>query len=297
MDQLTSLRVFAAVSETLSFSQAADRLGLSPAMASKHIQRLESRVGARLFHRNSRNVSLTEAGTDYLTSVDPLLQGLAEAEARLSDTTNEAQGNLRLTLPVWMANPRFARFLAAYTAAHPGVVLDADLTGRRINLVEDGFDLALRVSQSLEEDLIARKVGDVSFLLVAAPEFLDRTGRPTSAAKLNGAPFLIYAEVADNGRIRFGSGEGALDITTRPVLKSGNETLIYQTALAGMGLAFLPDWLAADDVAAGRLEQVLPDLTPPKVPLYAIYANRHFLPAKVRSFLDFLAARLGQGGR
>ena len=266
-------------------------------MTSKHIQRLEARVGARLFHRNSRNVSLTEAGAEYLKSVDPLLQGLDEAEAQLSNTTNEAKGTLRLTLPVWMANPRFAHFLAAYSKAHPGVVLDADLTGRRINLVEDGFDLALRVSQSLEEDLIARKVGEVSFLLVAAPEFLDRTGRPTSAADLNTAPFLIYTEVAENGRIRFGSGEHALDITTRPVLKSGNETLIYQTALAGMGFAFLPDWLAADDVAAGRLERVLPDLTPPTVPLYAIYANRHFLPAKVRSFLDFLAGQLGQGRR
>ena len=210
MDQLTSLRVFAAVAASLSFSQGANRLGLSPAMASKHIQRLEARVGARLFHRNSRNVSLTEAGAEYLKSVDPLLQGLDEAEAQLSNITNEAKGTLRLTLPVWMANPRFARFLTAYTEAHPGVELDADLTGRRINLVEDGFDLALRVSQSLEEDLIARKVGDVSFLLVAAPAFLDRIGRPASAAHLNGAPFLVYAEVADNGRIRFGSGDRRL---------------------------------------------------------------------------------------
>jgi DNA-binding transcriptional LysR family regulator len=297
MDQLTSLRVFAAVAASLSFSQGANRLGLSPAMASKHIQRLEARVGARLFHRNSRNVSLTEAGAEYLKSVDPLLQGLDEVEAQLSNITNEAKGTLRLTLPVWMANPRFARFLTAYTEAHPGVELDADLTGRRINLVEDGFDLALRVSQSLEEDLIARKVGDVSFLLVAAPAFLDRIGRPASAAHLNGAPFLVYAEVADNGRIRFGSGTDALDITTRPVLKSGNETLIYQAALAGMGFAFLPDWLAADDVAAGRLELVLPDVAPPTVPLYAIYANRHFLPAKVRSFLDFLAMQLDRSGR
>ena len=294
MDQLTSLRVFAAVADCLSFSQAAERLELSPAMASKHVQRLEARVGARLFHRNSRNVSLTEAGAEYLKSVDPLLQGLDAAEARLSNTTDIAQGTLRLTLPVWMANPRFADFLARYHAAHPGVVIDADLTGRRINLVEDGFDLALRVSLSLEDDLIARKLVDISFLLVATPGFLDQHGRPSAAADLNDAPFLIYAEVADNGRIRFGTGADALDIRTRPVLKSGNETLIYQSTLAGMGFAFLPDWLVDDDIAAGRLERVLPDRKPPHVPLYAIYPDRRFLPAKVRSFLDFLAGQFAQ---
>ena len=172
-----------------------------------------------------------------------------------------------------------------------------DISSEAFSITIFGFDLALRVSQSLEEDLIARKVGDVSFLLVAAPEFLERIGRPSLASDLNDAPFLVYSEMVENGRIRFGSGSDAFDITTRPVLKSGNETLIYQTVLAGMGFAFLPDWLAADDVAAGRLERVLPDLKTPTVPLCAIYPNRRFLPAKVRSFLDFLAAELGHSRR
>lgn len=293
MDTLLSLRVFAAVAENKSFAFVADRLGLSPAMTSKHVQHVEARVGARLLNRNSRNVSLTEAGARYLTTVRPLLEGLEEADAQLSETTLAASGTLKVSMPVWMANPSFAQILAAYHAENPAVILDLDLSGRKVNLVEEGVDLALRVSRTLDDGLIARKLAKVEFLLVAAPDFLDQIRRPETVDDLEGAPFLIYTPMAAGGRIRYGEGVDALDIGFSLVMKTGNETLIHMAAVEGMGFAFIPRWLAADDLASGRLEAILPQTAWPIVPIYAIYPDRSYLPAKVRSFLDFLAGPRG----
>lgn len=293
MDTLLSLRVLAGVAEHKSFAFVADRLGLSPAMTSKHVQHIEARVGARLLNRNSRNVSLTEAGERYLATVRPLLEGLEEAEAQLSETTLSAQGTLKVSMPVWMATPSFARIIAAFHASNPRVVLDFDLSGRRINLVEEGFDLALRVAPTLDEGLIARRLSLVRFPLVASPAFLDVHGRPTKVDDLSGAPFLLYSEIGLSGRIRFGEGDQAFDFKSVPVLHSGNETLIHLAAREGMGFAFLPHWLATEDLEKGLLELVLPDMVWPEVPLYAIYPDRSYLPAKVRSFLDFLAGPQG----
>lgn len=293
MDTLLSLRVLAAVAEHKSFAFVAARLGLSPAMTSKHVQHIEARVGARLLNRNSRNVSLTEAGARYLMTVRPLLEGLEEAEAQLSETTLAAHGTLKVSMPVWMANPAFARMLAAYSGGNPNVVLDLDLSGRKINLVEEGVDLALRVATTLDESLIARKLTQVKFPLVASPAFLDRFGRPDTVDDLSDAPFLMYIQMAAGGHVRFGDGVDAFDIRFAPVLQSGNETLIHLAAREGMGFAFLPHWLTREDLANGHLESVLPGTNWPEVPLYAIYPDRSYLPAKVRSFLDFLAGPRG----
>lgn len=292
MDTLLSLRVFATVADLRSFADAAERLGISPAMASKHVQHVETRTGVRLLNRTSRRVSVTEAGALYLAQVRPLLDGLDEIEAQLSQTTLTPRGTLRISLPVWTASPGFARLFADYRALHPEVVLDLDLSGKAVNLVEDGFDLALRVTFSLDEGLIARRLTDVTFPFVAAPGLLDRIGRPASLADLNGAPFLAYTPVAGNGRIRWGEGK---EIRFNPVLQSANETMLHLAAREGMGVAIMPNLLVLDDLETGRLERVLPDELAPRAALYAVYADRTYLPAKVRSLLDFLAGPDGIG--
>lgn len=293
MDTLLSLKVLLAVAEHKSFTFVANRFGLSAAMTSKHVQHVEARVGARLLNRNSRNVSVTEAGERYLAAVRPLLEGLEDAEAQLSETALAPQGTLKVSMPVWMANPTFARLTAAYHELYPQVVLDFDLSGRKINLIEEGVDLALRVSRTLDDGLIAKKLTMVKFHCVASPKFLDSYGRPSSVKDLTNAPFLLYTQAMSSGHIRFGEGSDAFDIRYKPVLQSGNETLIHLAAREGAGFTFLPHWLASDDLKNGLLEIVLPDLLRPKAPLYAIYSDRSYLPAKVRSFLDFLAGPNG----
>ncbi|MFT3673219.1 LysR family transcriptional regulator [Aestuariivirga sp.] len=288
MDSLLSLRVLGAVADLKSFSAAANRLGLSPAMATKHVQHVEARIGARLLNRTSRNVSLTEAGTIYLARMRPLLEGLDEAEAQISQTAVKPSGRLRVSVPVWMANPPFAALVARYNQRHPDVTLELDLTPRIINLVEEGFDLALRVSSALESGLIARRLGDMHFRLVASPNYLERAGRPQSLADLQGAPFLAYTPVARDGRMSIRTAKGEEEIQFKPVLLSGNESLLMFAAREGMGYSFMPHWLVDSELKKGRLEQVLPDVARPSVPLYAVYPDRSYLPAKVRSFLDYL---------
>lgn len=296
MDALVGLRVFATVAELRSFSAAAERLGLSPAMASKHIQHVEARVGARLLNRTSRSVSLTESGTLYLATVRTLLEGLEQAEAQLSHTTVSPKGTLKVSLPVWMANPAFARMLVAFREQHPAVTLDLDLSGRKVNLVEEGFDLALRVTPALDDTLIARRLATIRFALVGTPELLDRLGRPQGPAELKGAPFLAYNAVAPDGRVRLGNGPDAPELHLTPVLLSGNETLLYLAAREGLGLSMMPHWLVHEDLSAGRLDAALPEALWPAVTLHAVYPNRSYLPAKTRCFLDFLTGPHGIGG-
>jgi DNA-binding transcriptional LysR family regulator len=296
MDSLLSLRVFAAVAEAKSFAAVADRMDISAAMTSKHVQHLEAEVGARLLNRTSRSVSLTEAGAIYLAAVRPLIDGLDDAGARLAQSTIDPRGTLKMSVPVWLAEPGFVRVLAAYRARYPEVMLDLDLSGRQVNLVEDGYDLALRVSPALDEGLIARRLADVTFHILAAPSLLDRIGRPAQIADLTGAPFLAYSPISTGGRVRLGLGPNAPEVRMTPVLQSANETVLFQAALEGMGIAIMPHLVARAHLAAGRLERILPDQPAPTVALSAIYPDRSYLPAKTRSFLDFLAGPEGFGG-
>src|SRR5215469_13218989 len=176
MDTLVSIRVFCTVAELKSFSAAAERLGISPAMTSKHVMRLEERLSARLLNRTSRHVSLTETGALYFEQARQMVDGLDEMEAAVSQTVVAPKGRLRLSAPVWMANPFFAGLLADYRARYPDVTLDIDLSGRLVNLVEEGFDLALRVTPSPDPGLIARTIADAPFYFVASRKFLDASG-------------------------------------------------------------------------------------------------------------------------
>ena len=289
MDSLVSMRVFCLVAELKSFAAAAERLRMSPAMASKHVMQLEKRLGTRLLNRTSRRVSLSESGTLYFEQARQMLDSLDEVEAAVSKATVVPRGTLRLTAPVWMANTMFAGVLADYQARYPEVRLDVDLGGRLVNLVEEGFDLALRATGTPDEALIARPITSVPFYMVAAPAFLKRAGRPATFADLSGIPLLHYA-LYPGESFSFTGEQGPERVKLDPVLRSGNETLLHMAALEGMGLAFLPKWLVADDIASGRLEQVMPGHIMFVGKLFAVYPSRKYLSAKVRTFIDFVAA-------
>ncbi|MBR0826601.1 LysR family transcriptional regulator [Bradyrhizobium manausense] len=289
MDSLVSMRVFCLVAELRSFAAAAERLRISPAMASKHVMQLEKRLGTRLLNRTSRRVSLSESGTLYFEQARQMLESLDEVEAAVSRATVVPRGMLRLTAPVWMANPMFARILADYQARYPEVTLDIDLSGRLVNLVEEGFDLALRATGSPDESLIARPITTVAFHMVAAPAYLDHAGRPAKLADLSNHALLHYA-LYPGESFSFAGERGVETIKLNPVLRSANETLLHMAALEGMGLAFLPKWLIADDIAAGRLVHVLSDQVVFEGRLFAVYPSRKYLSAKVRTFIDFIVA-------
>lgn len=282
MDQLLSLRVFASVAQEGSFVKAAERLQISPPMVSKHIARLEERLGARLFHRNTRKVALSDLGRVYWESVKAILDDLDEAELAVSHGSQRASGRLSVTAPTWFSSPFFARILATFQQAYPQVELDLDLRDRLVDIVEEGYDLALRVGRDEPPSLLSRRLGDIQFLLVAAPTLVGKPMRHFSS--LQGYPWLDYAYVEDSGRLI----QGEESVQLRPVLRSNSTSLLRDAAVAGMGLALLPHPLVREDLQARRLQVVLPQLSWPTLGLYGVYSSRRFLSTRVQVFLQHL---------
>jgi DNA-binding transcriptional LysR family regulator len=281
------------VAELKSFTAAADRLGLSPAMASKHVMRLERRLGTQLLNRTSRHVSLTEAGMLYFNQARQMLEGLDEVEAAVSNVTVTPRGTLKLSAPVWVANTHISRMLAEYHRRYPEVCFDMDFSGRIVNLVDEGYDLALRATNPdrLDPGLIARPLTKVAFHLAGSPAYLSRTGRPAKLADLNGHSLLLYSGINWNGSLTIDGPEGRETVMFRIVMQSENETMLRLAALEGMGLVFLPTWMTQSDVAEGRLEMVLPDAWSFDMTLHAVYPSRKYLSAKVRTFIDFMVSQ------
>lgn len=291
MDALTSMQIFRLVVELNGFAAAARRLDISPAMVSKQVMALERRLGTRLLHRTSRRLSLTDDGAAYLQQLRPLLDGIEDLETSLRRTARVPQGLLRVSAPVWFANPAFVRLIADYRRAQPQVRLDIDLSGRLVNLVDEGIDLALRVTAEPAPQLIARPLAQIGFVPVAAPTYFERAARPATLAELARLDLLWYSLLPLSAALTWLEGEGnAAFAPGAPILQSNNESLLHQAALQGLGVAFLPLWLIAEDLASGRLERLLPQHAPRRYPLFGVYASRRHLSAKLRSFLDFLIA-------
>lgn len=279
MDTLQSITVFRQVVEHSSFTRAADVLGISIAMASKHVRHLENHLQAKLLNRSSRKLSLTEAGEQYYRQCVLALDTLADAGEAARQGTVTAQGLLKITLPAWCATPYFARALAAYRQAHPQVRLSLHLDGQHTDLIAHGMDLALRVTRRPEPNLIVKPLTQIGFDWVASPAYIARHGQPQP----------------ENWPQHHGLLPNYVDMdTTLPLVADSNNTLmLYQLALAGMGLAYLPAWLTHNDIQQGRLHRINHDMRQ-NLTLYAAYMDREFLSAKVRSFIDFLAAYLPQ---
>lgn len=287
MDTLLSIRVFSRVAELSSFTAAAERMRMSTAMASKHVRHLEKRLAIRLLHRTSRRVNLTEAGSLYLDRVRQALEVLDQAEAAVGNVTTHPSGTLRISAPVWAASEPFVAMLAGYRTRYPDVHIDIDLSGRMVNLIDDGFDVALRATSVLDARLVARALFEMPFHLVASPQYFTRTGRPTSLETLAGRDLLAYPPIVTNNCIPLWSSKGPHQVAFRPVLESTNETFLRLAALEGMGVALLPEWLVRLDLAVGRLEPVLPGVGA-STKVFAVYPSRHSQPARLRTFLDYL---------
>ena len=294
MDTLTSLRVFCRVAELKSFTGAAERLDMSPTMASRHVRYLEDRLGTRLLNRTSRHVSLTESGSLYFNQAKQTIEALEDVEAAVGNITVEPRGTLKLSAPVWFVNARFSRVIAEFDAAYPQVRLDLHLSGRLVNLVEEGFDLAFRVAApgSLDPGLIARALADMPFLAVAAPSYLDRTGRPATLSELEGRTLLMYSGGRSSPVFAFDGPEGQRSVRFNVGLQSGNESLLHLAALEGLGISILPEIMVERDLAEGRLEAVLPGIAELHAKIYAVYPSRKFLSAKVRTFIDFFSDKI-----
>jgi len=296
MDRLTSFRVFREVVESGSFVAAAERLSMSPPMASKHVAQLEKSLGARLLHRSSRHLSLTEAGQAWYQQSGRALDLIDAAEAAIGSKNEAPRGQLRVSAPVWCATPRFADVLAGFRARYPEVLVDMHLENRKVDLAADGYDLALRATEEPSPALIARPLCRLQFHVVASSDCIAKAGwcgvpeHPAELAKLDA---IVPSYVNLEGFTLRGPGGRQAPLRLQPVMKSDDTNLTLHAVRAGIGLSFLPEWLVDDDLAQGRLLRLVPDYAVPPVTLFAVYTSRQYMAPKLRSFIDFVSAQLG----
>ena len=290
MDTLFSLKVFQQIVECASFTRAAESLGISTAMASKHLNHLEKHLGVRLMQRNSRRLSLTAEGEAYYRQSGEALALLDAAAAAAGGGRETPQGHLRLTAPIWCANSTFAAWMRDYRARYPDVSLDLILDNEMRDLIGDGIDLALRVSRDPAPSLVVRPLFTVRFVLVAAPAWIRRHGLPQTPedAAAHAAVLPSYTDLSRHPCTR---GDTTTTLQLTSALQSNSTLMLRELLLAGSGIGYLPHWLAQDDLAAGRLVQILPEWELHRVTLHAAYPDRRHLSAKVRSFIDFLVEK------
>ena len=295
MDTLLSMKVFRRVVDAGSFVAAARALDVSTAMASKHVAHLEKHLGARLLNRSSRHLSLTDAGSVYYEQCREMLDNLDEAEAAVGRASAAPRGVLKVTAPVWFANARFARLLADYKARYPDVVPDVNLSDRVVDLVEEGFDLALRVTQNPGAGLIARPLLSIRFVLAAAASYIAARGEPKTPIDLARHTTIGYAYAPIGDQWAFEGPDGPVNGRIVPSFRGNSTTLAYQLVVAGAGIAMLPPWVVQEDLASGRLKALLPEYSLPAATLYAVYTSRRYLSPKVRTFVDFLVGDCASG--
>jgi DNA-binding transcriptional LysR family regulator len=296
MDTLQSMRVFREIVDAGSFVGAAKKLDISTAMASKHLMHLERRLGARLLNRSSRHLSLTDAGSAYYEQTREMLDTLEQAEAAVSHASVVPRGTLRVTAPVWFATRHFTRLIAGYRARYPDVLLDIDLNDRIVDLVEEGYDLGLRVTPAPGATLIARRLAEIEFVIVAAPSYVAARGEPRAPAEVATHAWIGYA-YALSSEFTVTGPDGTETVSAPSTLRTNSTALALQMATAGMGIAILPPWMTEDEIAAGRLVEILPGYALAPIPLYAVYTSRRYLSPKVRTFVDFMAGECRDDGR
>lgn len=290
MDTLLSMKVFCQVVHSGSFTRAAEQLDISVPMASKHVAHLEKSVNARLLYRNNRRLSLTEQGEAYYRDCLSALDLLDQAAARAAGSTARVQGRLRVSIPVWFANPVFAGWITEYRRRYPDVSLHLTLTNHSVNLDGDGEDVALRLSKQPAENLIARALAEIDFHLVAAPAYLAEHGTPAAPQDLAQHQAILPSYTDVSGLTLQGRGEKHA-VHLQAAIHSNNTQMLYQLICAGAGIGYLPEWLLRADLQTGHLRRLLPDYRTAPVPFYAVYTQRKLLSAKVRSFIDFMVEK------
>jgi DNA-binding transcriptional LysR family regulator len=295
VDRFQALQVFSQVVESGSFSAAAAKLGLSTTATSRHVAELEAHLQTRLLNRTTRRLSLTESGRALYERAVQLLGDLEEAEQEASRAAVVPRGTIRLTTSVNFGVRHVAPAIAAFLRAHPGVRFDVSLSDRIVDLVEEGFDLAVRLGMLGSDNVVARKLGETRLVPCASPAYLETHGAPQAPEDLARHNCFTYEYVRPRNVWRFLDASGAeRTVRVNGNLHSNNGDLLAEAAAHGAGIVFEPAFIVGPDVRAGRLVPLLQDFVAPPMTIYALYPSRKHLSAKVRLFVEFLIERFSQ---
>ncbi len=289
MDRFTAMQAFVRVVEAGSFVGAAERLQWSTSSLSRAIAELEEHLGARLLNRTTRRLSLTEGGQAFYERSVQLLNDLEEAESLVGQTVASPRGTVRLTCSFNVANHRLAPAIASFVARYPQVRFDVTVADRIVDLVEEGFDLAVRIGRVGSDQLVARKLGETVLLACAAPSYIARRGAPGAPADLAAHDTLTYA-YAPTASWQFFDDAGALhEVRSGGSLHANTGDLLIAAAVAGLGVVYEPDFMVGPALAGGQLVRVMPGFHGRRTDMWAVYPSRRHLSVKVRLFVDHVA--------
>jgi DNA-binding transcriptional LysR family regulator len=294
MDPISDMAVFVRVVAAGGLSAAARELGLSPAMVSKRLSRLEARLGGRLLNRTTRRLHLTEEGERYHQRAAQILADLEEAEALVGAGRATPRGTLRVSTPASFGRRHVAPLIHAFSARHPELRIHVELDERVVDVVEEGFDVAVRIADLEDSTLVARRLAPNRRVVCASPAYLKRHGAPKTPAELARHNCLVVATRSfRQDEWPFAGPDGPTSVRVGGTLSCNNGEVIRQWALDGLGLALKSTWDVGEDLRAGRLKAVLAEHVPVGNSIYAVYPHRQYLPAKVKAFVDFLQDAYG----
>jgi DNA-binding transcriptional LysR family regulator len=300
MDALRQIEAFVAVVRAGSYVKGAERQETSKAVLSRQVLELETRLSTRLLNRTTRRLSLTETGAAYFERCVQILDDLREADAAAGATTATARGRLRINAPLTFGNLHLAPLWGEFLKLHPAVELDITLTDRVVDLVEEGFDLAVRIAPTgrlPSSSLVARTIADDRIVLCASPGYLRGAPALTHPADLAAHAVMAYAWWSGGDTWQFSGADGATaDVTVRPRLRTNSGDTCRAAALADQGVIYQPAFLVGPDLRAGRLVELLSDWRGPTLDIHAVYPSRTHLSGKVRAMVDFLAQAFVQPG-
>lgn len=288
MDKTQEMATFVAVVEAGSFVAAADALGLSKAAVSRHVGELERRLGTRLLQRTTRRLSLTDDGQRFHARAKELLAAIDEAESEMTSRSAEPTGLLRINAPLSFGVRHLAPLWGRFAAAYPKVSLEIDLNDRVVDLIEEGYDLAVRITNLPSSQLVSRQLASSRMVLCASPDYLARHGVPAHPRELAAHRVISYSYWSTRDEWRFTGLEGTVQVRTQPRIHTNNGDTCRAAALDHQGIILQPDFLVGDDLRQGALIELLPGYASLTIGIHAVYPSRKYLPVKTRRLVDFL---------
>lgn len=292
MDRFQEMSVFAAVVDAGSFVGAAQALEMSKPAVSRHVAELEARLGVRLLHRTTRRLSLTEEGEVFHARCRELLDELDEAEAEITSRTGKAAGQLKVSAPVSFGLLHLAPLWAGFMSRHPDVVLDVTLSDRMVDLVEEGFDAAIRIARLPSSSLVSRKLSSTRLVLCASPRYLKTHGTPRQPADLTKHTVFAYSLLSSGESWEFDGPDGHVAVKVQPRMRTNSGDTCRAVALQHLGIIIQPSFLIAEELRSGALVEVMPRWRSLEFGIYAVYPSRKHVPPKVRLLIDYLVAAL-----
>ena len=287
------MRVFTAVVDAGSFARAAEKLELSRGMTSRYVAQVEAHLGVRLLNRTTRRLSLTEAGNDYYQRATQVLALVEEAEQAASHEAAEPRGTLRINASVAFGARHMGTLISAYLRRYPEVRVDLTLNDRIVDLVEEGFDVAVRIARRIDPGLVARRIAPARMIACASPAYLRQSGAPKTPADLVRHNCLTYAYAGAQNEWRFTRGKREQTVKVGGTLHANNGDILSRAAADGLGVTVQPTFLIDGLFREKKLMRVLEGWEADSLTIFAVYPSRQFLPAKVRSFIDFMLEHFG----